>query len=83
MSPEMREKQTEYIRGMLALNIRAMREHLGMSQAALAKRIGVHKHTILRIEVRDYSASFADIFLICEVFGITTDEIMKPLDIEY
>ena len=45
-------------------------EHEGMSQAALAKAIGVSRQTIIAIEQGHYSPSLERAFLIARQFGV-------------
>lgn len=77
------DKRKDYFRSMVALNVKAMRRHLGMTQTELAEKVGVSKHTILRLEKEMFSPSFQDVIMICEVLGVEPSEIYKPLDIDY
>ena len=56
--------------------IKALREqHGGMSQAALAKEIGVTRQTIIAIERGKYSPSLESAFRISRVFGVGLEDV--------
>jgi len=56
--------------------VRALREaHDGMSQAALAKAVGVSRQTIIAIEQGHYSPSLERAFLIARQFGVGIEDV--------
>ena len=57
-------------------NIKAQREaHHQMSQAALAKAIGVTRQTVIAIEQGKYSPSLESAFRIARTFGVGLEEV--------
>jgi putative transcriptional regulator len=58
--------------------IRALRfEHGEMTQAELARRIGVTRQTVIAIEQARYSPSLELAFQIAHVFGVSLDEVFQ------
>ena len=58
--------------------VKALREvHDGMSQAALAKEIGVTRQTVIAIEQGRYSPSLESAFRIARVFGVGLDDVFQ------
>ena len=58
--------------------VKALREaHDGMSQAALAKEIGVTRQTVIDIEQGRYSPSLESAFRIARVFGVSLDDVFQ------
>lgn len=56
--------------------VREMRDaHGGMSQAALAKAIGVTRQTVIAIEQGKYSPSLESAFRISRVFGVGLEDV--------
>ena len=56
--------------------IKALREqHDGLSQAALAKEIGVTRQTVIAIEQGRYSPSLESAFRISRVFGVGLEDV--------
>jgi putative transcriptional regulator len=59
-------------------SIRQLRfEHGEMTQADLAKRIGVTRQTIIAIEQGKYSPSLEMAFQIAHVFGVPLDDVFQ------
>ncbi|HWI30566.1 MAG TPA: helix-turn-helix transcriptional regulator [Microbacterium sp.] len=58
-------------------SIRALREVEGMTQAELARRIGVTRQTIIAIEQEKYSPSLELAFQIARVFGVGLDAVFQ------
>ena len=58
-------------------SIRALRETQGMTQAELAKRIGVTRQTVIAIEQEKYSPSLELAFQIARVFGVGLDAVFQ------
>lgn len=56
--------------------VREHREkHDGMSQSALAKKIGVTRQTVIAIEQGKYSPSLESAFRIARVFGVGLEDV--------
>ena len=51
-----------------------------MTQAELAKRIGVTRQTIMAIEQNRYSPSLEAAFRIAKVFNVGVDEVFRFVD---
>jgi putative transcriptional regulator len=59
-------------------SIRALRfRHGELTQAELARRIGVTRQTIIAIEQGKYSPSLEVAFQIAKVFGVPLDEVFQ------
>ncbi|KAE8764310.1 helix-turn-helix transcriptional regulator [Georgenia thermotolerans] len=58
-------------------SIRAAREGAGMTQAALAKQIGVTRQTLIAIEQGRYSPTLELAFQISRVFGLGLDDLFQ------
>lgn len=56
-------------------SIRAVRERAGMTQAELAKRIGVTRQTLIAIEQGKYSPTLELAFQITREFGVGLDDV--------
>ncbi len=56
-------------------SIRAVREQAGMTQAELAKRIGVTRQTLIAIEQGKYSPTLELAFQITREFGVDLDDV--------
>ena len=62
-------------------SIRPLREKAGLTQAELAKRIGVTRQTLIAIEQGRYSPTLELAFQISRVFGLALDEVFQyPAD---
>ncbi|GGA60150.1 transcriptional regulator [Pseudoclavibacter endophyticus] len=55
--------------------IRAQREQAGVTQAELARRVGVTRQTLIAIEQGKYSPSLELAFLIARAFGVGLDDL--------
>lgn len=55
--------------------IRAVREQSGMTQAELAKRIGVTRQTLIAIEQGRYSPTLELAFQLSREFGVGLDDL--------
>ncbi len=55
--------------------MRRLRQEAGLSQAELARRIGVSRQTINMIENGDYNPTIALCINICRVLGVTLNDI--------
>lgn len=58
-------------------SIRAQREAAGLTQAELAKSIGVTRQTLIAIEQERYSPSLELAFQIARVFRVGLDELFQ------
>ena len=64
-------------------DIRSLRFRTGeMTQAELAKRLGVTRQTVIAIEQGRYSPSLEMAFQIARVFGVPLDEVFQDPDRE-
>ena len=61
-------------------SIRAVREVQGMTQAELAKRIGVTRQTVIAIEQGKYSPTLELAFKIAHTFGVPLDDVFQYPD---
>lgn len=55
--------------------VKALRERDGISQAALAKEIGVTRQTVIAIEQGKYSPSLESAFRISRVFNVGLEDV--------
>lgn len=60
--------------------VRELRTEAGLSQDALAERLGVSRQTVISIEVERYSPSLALAFKIADQFGTTVEEVFRVDD---
>lgn len=61
--------------------IRATRESAGMTQAEVARRIGVTRQTLIAIEQGKYSPSLELAFQVSRLFGVAIDDLFQyPTD---
>lgn len=58
-------------------SIRAVREEAGMTQAELARRVGVTRQTLIAIEQGRYSPTLELAFQISRVFGAGLDDLFQ------
>ena len=56
-------------------SIRAVREAAGITQADLARRVGVTRQTLIAIEQGRYSPSLETAFQIARIFRVPLDEV--------
>ena len=61
-------------------SIRAVRESAGMTQAELARRIGVTRQTLIAIEQGRYSPTLELAFQISRVFGVALEDLFQYPD---
>lgn len=67
----------------LAQNVRILRMAAGLSQLAVAERLGWDRTTIIRIETGKTCPSFAQACVIAEIFGVPVDSLSKDLSWMY
>ena len=58
-------------------SVREVREKHGMSQEALAERVGVTRQTIISLEKGSYVPSLLLAFNIAETFGLSVEKLFK------
>lgn len=58
-------------------DIRELREAAGLTQAELARRIGVTRQTLIAIEQGKYSPTLELAFQIARVFGASLDDVFQ------
>lgn len=58
-------------------SIRAHRENAGLTQAELARTIGVTRQTLIAIEQQKYSPTLELAFQIARAFGVGIDELFQ------
>ncbi|MBD8022707.1 helix-turn-helix transcriptional regulator [Microbacterium gallinarum] len=58
-------------------SIRSVRESRGVTQAELARRIGVTRQTLIAIEQGRYSPTLELAFQISRVFGVGLDDLFQ------
>ena len=56
-------------------SLRAIREQAGLTQAEVARRVGVTRQTLIAIEQGKYSPSLEVAFQIAQVFGVGLDDV--------
>ncbi|WP_243229548.1 helix-turn-helix transcriptional regulator [Microbacterium sp. CIAB417] len=57
--------------------IRANREQAGLTQAELARRVGVTRQTLIAIEQEKYSPTLELAFQIARAFGVGIDDLFQ------
>ena len=62
--------------------IYSLRKQKGMSQEELADTLNVSRQTVSKWELGDSTPDFDKIVPLCEVFGITTEELLRDKKIE-
>ena len=58
-------------------SIRGLREQAGLTQAELAKQIGVTRQTLIAIEQGKYSPTLELAFQISHIFGVGLDDVFQ------
>ena len=58
-------------------SLRALRESAGLTQAEVARRIGVTRQTLIAIEQGRYSPSLEMAFQLARVFGVGLDDVFQ------
>ena len=58
----------------VANSLRALREAAGLTQAYVARRVGVTRQTLIAIEQGKYSPTLELAFQLCRVFGVRIDD---------
>ncbi|MBN6192010.1 MULTISPECIES: helix-turn-helix transcriptional regulator [Microbacterium] len=62
---------------LVSNSIRAHRERAGLTQAELAKTVGVTRQTLIAIEQQKYSPTLELAFQIARAFGVGLDELFS------
>ena len=65
-------------REMLAYNLREARQSQGLSQAALAERVGVSTETVSRFERGAYEPALSTAFDLSRALGLSLDALLAP-----
>ena len=65
---------------LVSNSIRVHREQAGMTQAELARTIGVTRQTLIAIEQQKYSPTLELAFQISRAFGVGLDELFSYPD---
>ena len=65
------------------LNIKKHRELFGLTQAQVAKKVGVGANAVSQWETGARSPCVRHIQLLAALFGCTVDELLKPDDTKY
>lgn len=55
-------------------SLRAIREQAGLTQAEVARRVGVTRQTLIAIELGKYSPTLELAFQLCRVYGVRIDD---------
>lgn len=55
-------------------SLRALREAAGLTQAEVARRVGVTRQTLIAIEQGRYSPTLELAFQLCHVYGVRIDD---------
>jgi putative transcriptional regulator len=58
-------------------SIRVIREEAGLTQAELARRVGVTRQTLIAIEQGRYSPTLELAFQLSRVFGVGIDDVFQ------
>ena len=58
----------------VANSLRSLREAAGLTQADVARRVGVTRQTLIAIEQGKYSPTLELAFQLCRVFGVRIDD---------
>lgn len=58
-------------------SVRSVREDAGMTQAELARRVGVTRQTLIAIEQGRYSPSLELAFQLARAFGVGLDDLFS------
>ena len=69
----------EIIMAALGHNIKELRKAHGLTQEALSERLEIHRVSLARIERGTRMPDWAFVCKLAEVFGISTDELRKPM----
>ena len=55
-------------------SLRALRESAGLTQAEVARRIGVTRQTLIAIEQGKYSPTLELAFQLCRIYGVRIED---------
>ena len=62
--------------------IYSLRKQAGLSQEELADKLNVSRQTVSKWELGDSTPDFDKIVPLCNIFGITTEELLRDKKIE-
>ncbi len=62
--------------------LREIRQRAGVSQVALAKKLGVTSSTVTQWESGVRNPNIVMVKRIANIFGVTTDELLAPIKID-
>lgn len=79
MDKRQKDKRCRQILAIFARNVRLLRNRKGWSQRELAERIGVHRHTILRVEAGRHETSFPEACLMADALGASIADMRAEL----
>jgi transcriptional regulator with XRE-family HTH domain len=73
------DKQRHPVDDFVANNIRKIRQALGISQATLAQKVGMHQQTITHIERCKRFVTVGELATFAEVFSVDPAELLRPI----
>jgi transcriptional regulator with XRE-family HTH domain len=68
----------DLVNGRVSVAVRSARAALKMTQAELAKKVGMSQSRLSKIERAIFMATATEWFYICEVLNISADLLMEP-----
>lgn len=66
-------------KGILAFNLKRLRQMSGLSQESLAERAGLHRTYISSIERSQRNVSIKNIFALAKALGCDPRELLQPI----
>ncbi len=71
MDKKTRDRRLDQIRVAFANNIRTLRTQKGWAQAELAERMGLHRHTIIRVESGVHQPLYSEACVMADLLGVS------------